>query len=221
MGRSFEVVAPCVITQWPGEHVVYGPDETWDEWYFTYHGKAFPLLCERGLLDKNQPLWRIADPSSVHLLFREFQLLTESEDPPRVADLVDRVAERAIIATIHNIRESHVEDELIPKIAAAIRADLVRDWNFDRIAKENGLSESTFRRRWAVVVGRPPAVYLQELRMAEACRLLVESQDSIKEIAAKTGFADTFYFSRRFRIEIGISPSAYREAYLDQSRILR
>ena len=59
-----------------------------------------------------------------------------------------------------------------------------------------------------------PAKTLQGLRMQAACRLLVESALPIHEIATRAGFADEYYFSRRFRIEQGMSPRAYRQAYV-------
>ncbi len=59
-----------------------------------------------------------------------------------------------------------------------------------------------------------PARTLQGLRMQAACRLLVESALPVHAVAARAGFADEYYFSRRFRIEQGMSPRAYRRAYL-------
>ncbi|MES2309699.1 MAG: AraC family transcriptional regulator, partial [Verrucomicrobiota bacterium] len=37
-GKIWKVESPCVITQWPGEFVQYGPSvlETWSELYFIY-----------------------------------------------------------------------------------------------------------------------------------------------------------------------------------------
>ena len=48
------------------------------------------------------------------------------------------------------------------------------------------------------------------LRIGEACRLLVETHRTIGEIAATTGFTDTLYFYRRFRIETGVTAGEYR-----------
>ena len=50
--------------------------------------------------------------------------------------------------------------------------------------------------------------------MQTACRLLVESTLPIHEIATHAGFADEYYFSRRFHLEQGMPPRAYRRAYL-------
>lgn len=214
MGRIFPVTAPCVITQWPGEPVRYGPSNgTWTEWYFVYDHSAFKSFSSRNLLLPSQPVWQVADPASLQLHLSEFSALTRADDPSLVVDIADRVAERAILSTWLSPQSHQDEHSSLRAIAAALRQDLARTWNFDRLAKSSGHSVSTFRRRWMEVFGRPPADYLRHLRIAESCRLLVETPLRIKEIAGRTGFQDELYFSRRFRMEVGKSPGDYRRTY--------
>lgn len=47
--------------------------------------------------------------------------------------------------------------------------------------------------------------------MLEARRLLGFTPLSVKEIAARLGYADPFHFSRAFKGATGLSPQAYRE----------
>ena len=54
------------------------------------------------------------------------------------------------------------------------------------------------------------SAYLQELRIREACRLLRSTDLSIKEIAARCGYEDYFYFCRVFRGATSLPPSEYR-----------
>lgn len=51
------------------------------------------------------------------------------------------------------------------------------------------------------------------MRLDLAVGRLEQSDDSIKEIAAVTGFANTFHFSRAFRATFRISPTQYREDF--------
>lgn len=50
-------------------------------------------------------------------------------------------------------------------------------------------------------------------RMQEAQRLLVKTDDAIKDIAKKLNFYDLNDFSKRFKRKIGMSPMAYRKEY--------
>ncbi len=213
-GRSWPVQAPCVITQWPGEPVSYGPiGGTWTEWYLIYGHPLFKRFQSQALIDVSKPVWPVADPASLRIHLAEFCSLARSSDPAWVVDRVDRVAERAILDTLLSPGAPWDEDSGISAMAAALRENLSAKWDFAELAAGHGFSISTFRRRWIEVLGTPPARYLQELRMTEACRLLVETPLRIKAVAAAAGFEDELYFSRRFRIEVGLPPREYRNTY--------
>ena len=65
-GVTWPVQSPCVITQWPGEPVAYGPaGGTWAEWYLVYDRSRLKRFRERGLVDPSKPVWPIADPASL------------------------------------------------------------------------------------------------------------------------------------------------------------
>jgi two-component system response regulator YesN len=52
--------------------------------------------------------------------------------------------------------------------------------------------------------------YMNELRIAEAKRLLKDTNLSVKEISSGLFYADPFYFSKQFKKMTGYSPSQYR-----------
>lgn len=64
-------------------------------------------------------------------------------------------------------------------------------------------------------IGVPLVRYINEQKIAEACRLLLNTDLSVKEIAFSCGFHDSKYFSRVFKAQKGIEPSKYRNAYFD------
>lgn len=64
-----------------------------------------------------------------------------------------------------------------------------------------------FKRR----TGCAPMDYFTRLRMKHACRLLDTTTSSVKEIAARLGYEDPFYFSRVFKSVQGSAPSDYRK----------
>lgn len=51
--------------------------------------------------------------------------------------------------------------------------------------------------------------YVTQVRMAKAKQLMLGSGALLKEIAPLVGYKDEFYFSRKFKKEMGLSPSAY------------
>ena len=81
-----------------------------------------------------------------------------------------------------------------------------------RLARLCHMSEDYFIRRFRACVGQSPARYIQEQRVLQAAQALLFTADSIEAIAAASGFANRFYFSRVFTRQMGISPAAYRRA---------
>ena len=55
-----------------------------------------------------------------------------------------------------------------------------------------------------------PTVYIERSRLEHSATLLLDSSESVTEIAFRSGFSDPNYFARRFRKHFGISPSEYR-----------
>ncbi len=79
------------------------------------------------------------------------------------------------------------------------------------LAEKIHLSESQIRRRFVSAYGVPPVAYRNRLRCEIACELLLSTELGIAEIAEQVGFFDPTVFYRRFKAEIGISPSNFRK----------
>ncbi len=73
------------------------------------------------------------------------------------------------------------------------------------------MSESALNRAFKKSTGFAPAQYLIRLRIRKACGLLRKTSYTITEIAFRTGFADSNYFSRQFKRVMGIPPKEYKK----------
>lgn len=62
------------------------------------------------------------------------------------------------------------------------------------------------------LTGRTVGEWITERRMAEARRLLVHTDHSIAQIAARVGYTDPAHFIRQFRRATGSPPGAWRQA---------
>ena len=59
------------------------------------------------------------------------------------------------------------------------------------------------------VFGQSPIRYMHQLRLREACNLLLHSDMTVADIAQYLGYYDPSYFFRMFRKTIGMSPSEF------------
>jgi AraC-like DNA-binding protein len=218
-GRAWPIEAPCVLTQWPGEAPEYGPlpegKATWDEIYLIYDARILPRLRRRGFVAEARPVWPIENLDGFQAQLAELRALTHTSDPGRAVDRVDLICERMILESLAPAPDQAAagEREAVRQIEARLQRAPETDFDFDRLARSHGMSPSTLRRRWSSIFPTPPGQYLLDLRMQKARRLLVESEARIGEIAARVGFQDLLYFSRRFHLSTGLSPSAYRKRY--------
>lgn len=214
-GVTWRVEAPAVIIQLPCEYLEYGPDPGgyWEELYVVYEGGLRAAWEACGVLNPAQPVWPIRDRAAVEAQVLELRELTRTSDPAAVVDRVDRVCERLIVETRLEPVRGTPEIPAVAQAAAGMRRDLAAPCDIPALAAKHGMSPATFRRRWQELMPVPPARYHLELRVHEACRLLVETQRPVREIARVVGFEDELYFSRRLRLETGLAPREYRRRY--------
>ena len=63
------------------------------------------------------------------------------------------------------------------------------------------------------IVGERMHVSLVGLRVDQACRLLLDTDLAVKEIAHASGFREQGQLGRAFRRRVGVSPTEYRRIF--------
>lgn len=79
------------------------------------------------------------------------------------------------------------------------------------LAKMASMSGSNFYRVFTALIGTSADKYLTQLRLSHAEALLAGTDLPMSEIAERSGFDDSNYFSRIFRRNRGCSPRDYRK----------
>lgn len=100
-----------------------------------------------------------------------------------------------------------IRDQAMLKVLAAVHADPARDWSVAEMAAQIHMSRTAFVNRFGEVMGMPPMRYLLTWRMYLAKCLLADERHTLDEIAARTGYADAFAFSKAYKRHSGESPS--------------
>jgi AraC-like DNA-binding protein len=83
--------------------------------------------------------------------------------------------------------------------------------DLDAIAREAGYSRFHFVRSFRDTFGRTPRDYLSFRRVERARELLRSANLTVTEVCYVVGFSSLGSFSARFKAEVGLSPSAFRE----------
>ena len=87
-----------------------------------------------------------------------------------------------------------------------------RELALEEIASAAYLSEYHFARLFKQITGVTPHVYIANLRLERARRLLAETAFPVSEIAAMVGYQSQSHFTKIFKSVTGIPPRAYRVA---------
>lgn len=81
-----------------------------------------------------------------------------------------------------------------------------------KLADVCGMSESHFRRVFNEYMNMTPNSFVNVVRIRNACKLLLETEQSTNEIAYKTGFLDASTFHRNFKKTVGMTPKQWRNS---------
>jgi AraC family carnitine catabolism transcriptional activator len=74
-----------------------------------------------------------------------------------------------------------------------------------------GVSARQLERLFRTHLRTTPTLYYQRVRLKAGHELLRQTSLSVLEIASAMGFTSADYFSRRFRVEFGYSPTEARK----------
>lgn len=92
-----------------------------------------------------------------------------------------------------------------------LHANPAGDWTLADIARESCLSAYHFHRAFTRAFGKTPNRYRNDLRLAQARRLLETTDLTVTEICGAVGFQSAPSFSTLFRQNFGVPPSATRK----------
>lgn len=108
------------------------------------------------------------------------------------------------------IKEIDVDNALMQEIATYIYTHYNSRITLDSIAHKFNLSRSYLSKKFKSATGFGFKEYIINVRIKNACDMLLSTNKSITDIAFECGFNDSNYFGDAFRHIKGISPNKYR-----------
>ena len=169
------------------------------------------------------PLLRHSAPAAASVHAAVFGLARAYYEPGPIGDRF-MAAKLHLLTILYHLRQhfglrDDFRDEMrqrqqrtnrLEKVFAHLSAHYAEPLTQPMLATIAGMSPSRFRDFFKQTTGRTLVDYLRELRLSHAARLLRDSDSSIADIAAATGFADQSYLHRCFKSRYGCAPFDYR-----------
>ncbi len=109
-------------------------------------------------------------------------------------------------------------DDLVAETIAWARAHLAERINVRELAARAHVSERTFARRFADIMGTTPLYWMNRERVRLAQRLLEDPRLPISLVAQRSGFGTPQALRRHFKEFTGLTPTAYRSAPVHRVR---
>ena len=125
--------------------------------------------------------------------------------------IMAETSEREYLASPDYAFNSSADDEdRLTRVFQYISENIHREIGRAEVAQLVHLSEGAFSRFFSLRMGRSLPVYINEVRIGRACRLLMETNKGITEIALTCGYNSLSHFNRQFSLLKNTTPSAYR-----------
>jgi AraC-like DNA-binding protein len=88
------------------------------------------------------------------------------------------------------------------------------DIKVEEIASLSNLTVSSFCRYFKSRTNKTFSQLLNEVRVLNACKLLVKNEMTITEICYETGYNNISHFNRQFKLITGLTAKEYAKKYI-------
>ena len=122
--------------------------------------------------------------------------------------LVDAARLASVVET-----ETLAVSPLLASVFDVVEARFQETLSLANVAEAVHLSPAHLTTLVRQATGRTVNAWIAERRMAEARRLLLQTDRYIADVAGASGYADPAYFARQFRRRHGLSPLHYRQTH--------
>lgn len=209
-GARYAVRYPYLLIKRPGElHEAKGAGR-FSSFYFA-------CAPDSGLLPLLPPDLHMAEleftPELAGLL-REIHALLERTGDFGAGDRIDAACHRLLLELLLAVKLRNAppspEAEKIGRAVSHLRLHFTEPPEWEELAAACGFSLRSFTRHWRQVMRCSPGEYVAELRMAEARRLLADTERRVADIALALGYRSPESFINAFRLRHGVSPLRFR-----------
>lgn len=213
---KIKVETGSVIVLYPGEWHRYRPDiETgWRESWIGFNGRFAGQLMNNSFFCKEEPVIKIGIHARINSIYDKIIEECQRENPGYQKVAAGMVLELLGLILMYK-RTTSLNSKFIQ--SQIYQSRRIIDEKFRevidpiKIADSVGMSYSAFRKHFRELTGFSPGQYIIHLRLREAKELLYNTNLTAKEVAVRSGFNSSFYFTRLFSAKVGITPRAFRQ----------
>jgi AraC-like DNA-binding protein len=163
--------------------------------------------------------------STQKLVLSKMQSLVNKEGFERVMSLLDILhtlactQEYSFIASVgfeNNFK--HTETERMRVVHEYVMQHFRQEISLDKVAALANMSPSAFCRYFKARANKTFTDFVSEVRIGHACRLLIEGNKNVSQLAYECGYKTISNFNRQFKEIVKESPLKYQQQYMQKAR---
>ena len=195
------------------------PDHPWSIYWIHFGGESLPGLNKAQAFQKHFKPFYIKDNGDITSLFVKIYKTLElgySIDNLLFANMsLSYFLTLFVYNSRHYAATTDVKIDCVDSAILFMKENINENISLNNLSSQYNYSVSRFSNLFKQKTGYAPIDYFLQLKMQKACQNLDFTERSIKDIAFSMGFDDPYYFSKRFRKIIGMSPKQYRSLKKD------
>lgn len=120
------------------------------------------------------------------------------------------MSKRVIEVQPSEMQITSLDEKLIKKAVELVEKNVADpDFSVEHMSHELGMSRVYLYKKLMAITGKPPTDFIRTIRLKRAAQLLEKSQLTVSEVAYEVGFNNPKHFSKCFKEEFKVLPSAY------------
>lgn len=124
---------------------------------------------------------------------------------------------RRTLLTEPAVLKQNTQEQLrIEKVYTHLNLNFNRTISLDEVATIANMNSTAFCRFFKKLTQKTLIQYLTELRISHACRILIETDETVTSVCYQSGFEDLAHFNRQFKKLKTLSPGRYRKQFRAQ-----
>lgn len=214
-GQSYELSPGKMLMIQPGQrHRGYKESEPGTSFYWFHFMLPSAISAEP---DAHLPPFAdIPNPNRVLVLARQLLHVANGEySLPHAADAFLAVLFVELAEQLRNVLHPSTKDAKLTELMEWIKIHATeKNISVERIAAYSGYNKHYLTRLFKRQTGLGVLEYVHSLKLEAAKQLLAGTKLYVKEVAAQVGIPDEKQFAKWFKRLCGVTPTAYREAFI-------
>lgn len=209
------VDAGTILMLFPGEWHTYAHDAEagWDEYWVGFDGMNVQSMVKSGFFTVHHPVFKVGLNDEFISFYKSIISYAEQEAMGYQQVASSIVRHMMGLLYFKNQNSLFADKEVVEKINQArilIRDNISNSVSPADIAEQLGLGYSWFRKAFKKYAGISPAQFQLQIRLQRAKDLLLNTNQSVSEIAYELTFDTPGQFSTFFRQKANMTPKEFR-----------